>query len=100
MKYRTHYETYRKKPVEVGAVQFDGTKACFENIKRIMKFHKSKRMPYDFVVNERFLIPTLEGDHIVSKGDFVIKGVKGEFYGCKPDIFKMTYVSVHSGEIE
>jgi hypothetical protein len=37
------------------------------------------------------LIPTLEGDMKCSKGDYVIKGVKGEFYPCKPDIFELTY---------
>lgn len=36
-------------------------------------------------------IKTLEGDHIVSNGDWIIKGVKGELYPCKPDIFEMTY---------
>lgn len=39
-------------------------------------------------------IKTLEGKHMVSKGDFIIKGIKGEFYPCKPDIFKLTYESV------
>ena len=37
------------------------------------------------------IIKTLEGEHVASFGDFIIKGVKGEFYPCKPDIFKMTY---------
>ncbi len=36
-------------------------------------------------------IKTLEGQHIASFGDYIIKGVKGEFYPCKPDIFKQTY---------
>lgn len=36
-------------------------------------------------------IPTLEGDHIAKHGDWIIKGVKGEFYPCKPDIFAATY---------
>lgn len=36
-------------------------------------------------------IHTLEGDHVCSEGDFIIKGVKGEFYPCKPDIFEATY---------
>jgi len=35
--------------------------------------------------------PTLEGKHIVCPGDWIIKGIKGEFYPCKPDIFEMTY---------
>ena len=39
-------------------------------------------------------IDTLEGGHIVCPGDWIIKGVKGEFYPCKPDIFAMTYEKV------
>ena len=42
--------------------------------------------------------PTLEGWHIVCPYDYIIKGVKGEFYPCKPDIFKMTYEKVESEE--
>tara|TARA_R110000851_G_scaffold325776_1_gene493938 strand:- start:342 stop:671 length:330 start_codon:yes stop_codon:yes gene_type:complete len=37
------------------------------------------------------VIKTLEGEHVASVGDMIIKGVKGEFYPCKPDIFAMTY---------
>lgn len=37
------------------------------------------------------VIPTLEGDHLANVGDWIIKGVKGEFYPCKPDIFAATY---------
>lgn len=40
------------------------------------------------------IIPTLEGDHLARWGDYIIKGVNGEFYPCKPDIFKKTYESV------
>lgn len=40
------------------------------------------------------VIPTLEGDHRADLGDWIIKGVKGEFYPCKPDIFDATYESV------
>ena len=36
-------------------------------------------------------IPTLEGDHIAKHGDWIIKGIRGEFYPCKPDIFEATY---------
>jgi hypothetical protein len=39
-------------------------------------------------------IKTLEGDHLISDKDYVIKGVKNELYPCKPDIFKMTYEEV------
>ena len=38
-----------------------------------------------------YLIETLEGHHIVTPGDWIITGVKGEHYPCKPDIFEMTY---------
>lgn len=40
-------------------------------------------------------IPTLEGLMTATQGDWIIKGVKGEFYPCKPDIFEMTYEAVH-----
>ena len=40
------------------------------------------------------VIRTLEGDHLVKVGDWIIKGVKNELYPCKPDIFKMTYEAV------
>ena len=36
-------------------------------------------------------IKTLEGDMVITKGDYIIKGVNGEFYPCKPDIFEKTY---------
>lgn len=39
-------------------------------------------------------IDTLEGDHIVTPGDWIITGVKGEHYACKPDIFEMTYEAI------
>ena len=43
-------------------------------------------------------VDTLEGGHIVCPGDWIIKGVKGEFYPCKPDIFEATYEEVKDGE--
>ena len=50
--------------------------------------------------NDHGWIDTLEGGHRVCTGDWIIKGVKGEFYPCKPDIFEMTYeqVSIHDPE--
>lgn len=44
--------------------------------------------------SEKLIIPTLEGDHETSVGDYIIKGIKGEFYPCKPDIFEATYEKV------
>lgn len=86
---------YKKKPVVVEAIQFTG-----DNEIEIMKFvgvrlkvskHPGER--YEDLPNEsiNLVIPTLEGDMIANKMDFIIKGVKGEFYPCKPDIFLMTY---------
>lgn len=45
----------------------------------------------NFQGQESLVIPTLEGDHHALVGDYIIKGVKGEFYPCKPDIFTQTY---------
>ena len=42
------------------------------------------------------LIPTLEGPHLVSPGDWIITGVKGERYPCKPDIFELTYEPIET----
>ena len=40
------------------------------------------------------VIKTLEGDHIATRGDYIIRGVKGELYPCKPEIFHLTYEPV------
>lgn len=86
---------FRKKPVVIEAIQWDGTesgiqriKACFPAMNTVAKTGHLKR---DEVTYWR--IETLEGGHVVSNGDWVIKGIKGEFYPCKPDIFAATYES-------
>lgn len=79
---------YRKKPVVIEAVQFDG-KNCFEILKfmdRASNIWDGDLLPCDIPV-----IHTLEGDLTASVGDWIIKGIKGEFYPCKPDIFEATY---------
>ena len=75
---------YRKKPVVIDAVQWDG-----ENIDAIARFMKWRNFDYDKI--NGLIIRTLEGQHVASVGDFIIKGVHGEFYPCKPDIFEKTY---------
>ncbi len=77
---------YRKKPVVIEAIQL-----ADENVDLLLKFcgDKIKSHPLTGVV-----IETLEGDMLASKGDYIIKGVKGEFYPCKPDIFEATYEKV------
>ncbi len=80
---------YRKKPVVIEAFQWNGT---FENSLEIeAKFEKYFTIKRD---SSQWIIGTLEGEHEVSKGDYIIRGVKGEFYPCKPDIFEMTYEAV------
>lgn len=72
---------FRKKPVVIEAVQFTGD----------IFVHKSICRNPD---GGDAYIPTLEGNMIVSPGDWVITGVKGENYPCKPDIFEATYERV------
>ena len=79
---------YRKKPVEVEAVQFDGW-----NWREVYQFMSSEPLLFtqDFRKEEYILIDTLEGVMKAKVGDYIIKGVHGEFYPCKPDIFHETY---------
>ena len=77
---------FRKKPVVIEAVKWTG-----ENGEEIEKFCPKAKFSYS-----RLIIPTLEGDHFADVGDMIIKGVKGEFYPCKPDIFEKTYEPVYS----
>ena len=93
---------YRKKPVIIDAIQFDGTLNGYEEIRRIFKDLKTMSRSYHEERNEvtSWSIQTLEGSHQVSKGDYIIKGIKGEFYPCKPDIFELTYEPVKENKDE
>jgi len=77
---------YRKKPVVIEAVQWIGN---YEVIKDFMK-----QEPVTEYQNEVLVIETLEGTMRADFGDYIIKGVNGEFYPCKPDIFEKTYEKV------
>ena len=79
---------YRKKPVIIEAVIWTGN-----NIDEVKELAKSAVENIIFVDNNLY-IETLEGNMNVSVGDYVIKGIAGEFYPCKPDIFKQTYETV------
>lgn len=60
-----------------------------------MAKYRKKPVVIDAVVTETHLdIETLEGTHHANPGDYIITGVKGEIYPCKPDIFEMTYEAV------
>lgn len=85
---------YRKKPVVVEAVQWLG-----DNQKEIRQFcplalFEVQSDPAANVSRVLLKVPTLEGDHYASKGDYIIKGIQGEFYPCRPRIFKQTYEPV------
>lgn len=82
---------YRKKPVVIEARQYAGPGAHDAiDIARWCggEIRVSTLGPPEFV------IPTLEGNHTASPGDWIIRGVKGELYPCKPDIFAATYEAV------
>jgi hypothetical protein len=86
---------YKKKPVIIEAVLWDGS-----NLLEVQYF-VGKKLEGDFyahadgsVPSMSLTIPTLEGDMIASLGDFIIKGIQGEFYPCKPEIFNKTYEEV------
>ena len=90
--------TYRKNPVEIEAVQFNGFDTTSGQVilsERpewlISEF--GNRILF-FGEKDTLTIKTLEGEHIASIGDYIIKGVKGELYPCKPDIFELTYDKV------
>lgn len=83
---------YRKKPVEIEAVQFIDTP---ERIEEITEFTGGDlRVNYEDKDNPYIPIETLEGTMKASVGDYIIKGVKGEYYPCKPDVFTQTYEPV------
>ena len=91
---------YKKKPIEIEALQWTG-----ENHREIFNFLGNEDTEYmtaaginfyiDFnKVKGGLIIKTLEGEHIATIGDYIIKGIKGEYYPCKPNIFEMTYEKV------
>ncbi len=80
-------QKFVKKPVVIEAIQYDGA-----NITEIETFVGGK-LPTVMNSNKdtQLVVSTLEGDMKISKKDYVIKGVNGEFYPCKPDVFEKTY---------
>lgn len=90
---------YRKKPVVVEVIQWTGRNLeeirnfvgsdLIEDYKVLLSINGTlKKMLIGIAIN------TLEGEHIADYGDYIIKGVQGEFYPCKPDIFHETYEEV------
>lgn len=86
---------FRKKPVVIEAIQYTGTP---ESNREIIDWTRGSSTPAS--MDDRpgrgkaLTISTLEGAHWVIPGDFIIRGVSGEHYPCKPDIFALTYEPV------
>lgn len=88
---------FRKKPVIIDAVQYDGNFRCLDVF--ALSEVKNFIIGTDETGNPCLKIPTLEGVMIASKGDYIIRGVKGEYYPCKPDIFEATYEKIEEEKI-
>ena len=88
---------FRKKPVEIDAVQWfrmgDHPIVTTIPIRFAPIMDKCEQCGNKFM--DHGACPTLEGHHIVCPGDWIITGIKGEHYPCKPDIFEATYESVN-----
>ncbi len=80
---------YTKKPVTVEAIQWDNTDVKSRTV--VLEWLMTKNAPFTFKEG-LLLINTLEGEMTVSHLDFVIEGIQGEFYPCKPDIFESCYI--------
>lgn len=76
-----------KKPVTIEFVKFEDTSECLAELSNWM--NQDLRINYEG--SPFIIIPTLEGDMKAQVGDIIIKGLKGEFYPCKPDIFEKSY---------
>ena len=92
---------FRKKPVVIEAIKWDGTLFTLKQLQSMGMETTSYEADY-FRVNgiSGLVIKTLEGQHIADLGDWIIQGVKGEFYPCKPDIFEQTYEPEVESDIE
>lgn len=74
---------FRTKPCEIEAVQWTG-----ENLTEILRFANTQNVD---ITSGVLIIKTLEGDMVASTGDYIIRGLRGEYYPCKPDVFHAKY---------
>lgn len=82
---------FRKRPVIIDAEQF-----VIWDMNKIPPFVTIHDVMFPVKKDGTIVVPTLEGEHVASNLDWIIKGVKGELYPCKPDIFELTYEEVTS----
>lgn len=78
---------YRKKPIEIQAIQWTGG-----NLDEVRDFIGDSFLCY---YKDKISIKTLEGNHVASMGNYIIRGIAGEFYPCREDIFEATYEAVN-----
>lgn len=83
---------FTKKPVQIEARQYDGTPASAAALVKWIADCGREAM-FDPNQTTWMFIETLEGTHRANPGDWIIKGVAGEFYPCKPEIFAATYTA-------
>jgi len=84
---------YRKRPVIIDAFKWTGDFDQAEDPEWIVEAIKAGKVSFQNpgTPNVSLIISTLEGLHRADRGDYIIRGVKGELYPCKPDIFHLTY---------
>lgn len=87
---------YRKLPIEVEAFKWTADINQDEDPEWIVESIKNGMVWFNNPGTEMVTmeISTLEGNHIANRGDYIIKGIKGEIYPCKSDIFEMTYEKI------
>jgi hypothetical protein len=96
-------QKFRKKPVVIEAVQWNADKKNFDEVMNFMQDFHGNKLNYENAEelsykSKELHIRTLEGVMTASNLDWIIKGVNGEFYPCKPDIFEKTYESADATE--
>lgn len=84
---------FRKKPVVVEAIQWDGKDMNILKEIKLLGSHRQARLKPN--TTNQLLIKTLEGDMTAMPMDWIIQGVSGEIYPCKPDIFELTYEEIN-----
>jgi hypothetical protein len=84
-------QKYRKKPVVIDAMPYTGTYESAKSVIDWVREHGQQAIAGDSSSGRWLKIVTLEGHMDASAGDYIIKGVQGEFYPCKPGIFSETY---------
>jgi hypothetical protein len=95
---------FRKKPVVIEARQYDGTNA--DALAKWINEGLDDPDKWAYLVSNNklalptIMIPTLEGNHNASLYYWIIKGIQGEFYPCKPEIFDATYEAVDGQETQ